>query len=109
MKQPDLRTAILVLVVLMGCEGRRPPVPESSAGATNAFFQTWIGKWDGPEGTYLMLSKEFSPNDDKYLIEIRDLDGSKTFEGVSSPETAFYLLKTATRSRSTLAMANRRG
>jgi len=37
----------------------------------------WLGRWDGVEGTYLQLAKK----GDKYVVEIRDLDGSKTFEG----------------------------
>jgi len=38
----------------------------------------WLGRWIGPEGTYLHLSK----NGDKYVVEIRSLDGLKTYEGV---------------------------
>jgi heat shock protein HslJ len=37
----------------------------------------WLGRWEGVEGTYLRLAKK----GDKYVVEIRDLDGSKTFEG----------------------------
>jgi hypothetical protein len=90
---------MLALVVLMaGCEGREPSLPQSSASAatgsssasTNALFQTWLGKWDGPEGTYLILSRASSANDDKYLVEIRDLDGSKTFEAVSSGDRILF-------------------
>jgi hypothetical protein len=91
LKQAGLRIGILALVVLMaGCEGRKPSVPAFSADATNSFFQTWLGKWDGPEGTYLILSRAPSTNYDKYLVEIRDLDGSKTFEGVSSGDRILF-------------------
>jgi len=38
---------------------------------------SWLGRWEGPEGTYLRLAK----NGDKYVVEIQDLDGPKTFEG----------------------------
>jgi hypothetical protein len=37
----------------------------------------WLGRWDGPEGTFLQLSK----SGDHYAVEIQDLDGPKTFEG----------------------------
>jgi hypothetical protein len=37
----------------------------------------WLGKWVGPEGTYVVLSK----NGDKYGVEIHSLDGSATYEG----------------------------
>jgi hypothetical protein len=37
----------------------------------------WLGRWDGPEGTFLQISK----SGDHYAVEIQDLDGPKTFEG----------------------------
>jgi hypothetical protein len=49
------------------------PLSVSSTEATDR----WLGRWDGVEGTYLRLAK----NGDKYAVEIRDLDGPKTFEG----------------------------
>jgi copper homeostasis protein (lipoprotein) len=39
--------------------------------------QSWMGKWIGPEGTYLILSKSKSG----YLVKIRSLDGMQTFKG----------------------------
>lgn len=36
-----------------------------------------LGKWDGPEGTYLNLSQSA----DKFIIEIQDLDTRHTYEG----------------------------
>lgn len=38
-----------------------------------------IGKWQGPEGTYLNINKK----DDKYSVEIANLDGPRTFEGIA--------------------------
>lgn len=38
-----------------------------------------VGKWQGPEGTYLNVSKK----DDKYSVEIANLDGPRTFEGAA--------------------------
>ena len=95
LKKIDLRIDILSLVVLMaGCQGREAPSVGAATGlpstAKGVLFQTWIGKWDGPEGTYLMLSRASSAKNDKYLIEIRDLDGSKTFEGVPSGDRILF-------------------
>ena len=79
---------ILMTVVMAGCEDRNQPTGPSSAatnpspkpplapaGATNP--NDLLGKWVGPEGTYLLLSK----NADKYVIEIRSLDGLATYGG----------------------------
>lgn len=40
----------------------------------------WLGKWIGPEGTYLVLSKSV----DKYVVEIHSLDGPATYNGISA-------------------------
>ena len=40
----------------------------------------WLGQWNGPEGTYLLLSK----NVDKYVVKIRSLDGLETYEGIAA-------------------------
>ena len=37
------------------------------------------GKWNGPEGTYLNVTKK----GEKFEIEIKNLDGSKTYEGTA--------------------------
>jgi hypothetical protein len=39
----------------------------------------WLGKWIGPEGTYLLLSS----NGDKYVVKIQSLDGPVTYQGVA--------------------------
>jgi hypothetical protein len=39
----------------------------------------WVGKWFGPEGTYLVLSK----TGEKYVVEINSLDGPATYEETS--------------------------
>ena len=80
---------LLMTVVTTGCEDRNQPAGSSSVtsnspakstaapvGATNVTDQ-WLGKWIGPEGTYLVLSR----NADKYTIEIHSLDGPATYEG----------------------------
>lgn len=35
----------------------------------------WIGRWNGPEGSYLSISRQ----GDSYTLEIADLDGARTF------------------------------
>lgn len=41
----------------------------------------WMGKWMGPEGTYMDLSRR----DDGYAVVIANLDGPITFEGSTTP------------------------
>jgi len=58
----------------------------SSAGPTvtpnepDSPTDLWLGHWNGPEGTYLLLAK----NGDKYVVKIRSLDGLDTYEGVAA-------------------------
>jgi hypothetical protein len=41
----------------------------------------WLGKWIGPEGTYLQLSKSA----DHYTVLIQSLDGRNAYQGNSTP------------------------
>lgn len=46
-------------------------------------YLSWSGKWTGVEGTYLNIVS--SPRSfQSYNIEIRDLDGSKFYDGTAS-------------------------
>ena len=42
----------------------------------------WLGKWTGPEGTALMLSKDVKKG--RYLVSIQSLDSLKTY--IARPE-----------------------
>lgn len=39
----------------------------------------WLGKWNGPEGTYLQLDG----GDGQYEVTIQNLDGPATFQGTA--------------------------
>jgi hypothetical protein len=84
---------ILTTVVIAGCQDRnRQPAPSSAGTVTqspnpattpsvaNNVGDQWLGKWIGPEGTYLVLTK----NGAKYVIETHSLDGPATYEGTSA-------------------------
>ncbi|MET0985216.1 MAG: hypothetical protein ABW034_07405, partial [Steroidobacteraceae bacterium] len=44
---------------------------------TQKAVDTWLGRWNGPEGTYLVLAKE----NERYDVTIHDLDAPRTFAG----------------------------
>jgi hypothetical protein len=65
--------------------GPSPTVPVSSpttGPAASAIHVTdkWLGQWNGPEGTYLLLSK----SGHQYAVKIQSLDGPATYEGVAA-------------------------
>lgn len=50
-----------------------------STAVTPLITDTWIGKWNGPEGTFL----DISGNNGNYDIIIQDLDGPKQYQGIN--------------------------
>ena len=81
------RLSVLALtVVSVGCQGEKlahestasPSVVDKTT-AFNPVVDQWLGRWNGPEGTYLVLSK----NAEKYSVKINSLDGPATYEGVA--------------------------
>ena len=97
MSKTDLRITVIAIMVLMtACQDRNqspagpsPTVPVSSAptspttapaASANNVTDRWLGQWNGPEGTYLLLSK----SDDQYVVKIQSLDGPATYEGVAA-------------------------
>ena len=48
-----------------------PHVPQPSVEGPDR----WAGRWNGPEGTYLSITKER----DRYTLEIADLDGPRSY------------------------------
>ena len=60
---------------------RQEPVQEREADASGppGPLDDWVGRWDGPEGTYLSISKQR----DRFTLEIADLDGPKTYTALN--------------------------
>jgi len=95
MLMTDSRITVLALAALLAACGNQEQaaveptstVPsdqsvEQAAGAeaVNRSVDGWVGRWPGVEGTYLDIAR----NGDKYEIEIANLDGPKTYEGISA-------------------------
>jgi hypothetical protein len=51
----------------------------SPAAVDNKKADSLVGKWTGPEGTYIDVTK----NGDKFKVELKNLDGSKTYDGTA--------------------------
>ena len=94
-KTKSLISVVTMLVVMAGCQGGNqstaPSVAETSAvptsppktpAAGSRPTDAWLGQWIGPEGTYLLLSR----NGEKYVVKVQSLDGPATYEGVASGE-----------------------
>jgi hypothetical protein len=82
---------LFMTATIVGCESRIQPAnssrgatPSSNSkpapGAPGNVTDQWLGKWIGPEGTFLVLAK----NGAKYAVEIHSLDGPGTYEGTSA-------------------------
>lgn len=82
----------LLSVVLAACDGAgtsttpaaSPPASSAQATSTSAVSttdpgQAWLGRWNGPEGTYLQLD---ATGGDSYDVRIKDLDAERTFKGI---------------------------
>ncbi|MDP2018808.1 hypothetical protein [Hydrogenophaga sp.] len=73
--------ATLALFVA-GCKDQSPaPAPVSAASPADASAapatDKWLGKWNGPEGTFLQLAG----GNGQYEVTIQNLDGPRTFQG----------------------------
>ena len=73
-------TALALLAT--GCEDRNAGsahvVAAASSGTTSTpVASKWLGKWNGPEGTFLQLVG----SNGKYEVTIQNLDGPRTFQG----------------------------
>ena len=78
----SLLSCALLVLILNGCEEHKPsPIASSAANSPSeespSNADNLLGKWIGPEGTFLQLAG----GDGKYEIIIQNLDGPRTFQG----------------------------
>jgi hypothetical protein len=67
------RWLLAILVVVYGCTTSDP-----AGTATDA----WVGRWTGPEGTYL----ELAGANGVYEVTIKDLDAARAFTGSAASD-----------------------
>ncbi|WP_341781711.1 hypothetical protein [Ectopseudomonas mendocina] len=65
----NLAVALITAAILAGCSSAPAPDPAQT--------EQWLGRWNGPEGTYLEITG--TPAD--YRLTIADLDGPRRFVG----------------------------
>jgi hypothetical protein len=65
-------------VLAAACSDPDASRPASSSAVTDG----WLGRWNGPEGTFLAIEG----GGGRYELTIRNLDGPRTFTGVADGE-----------------------
>ena len=80
--------ALLVTVAwTAGCEPQNQPLTSSlPPNAAPRKIDGWMGRWNGPEGTYLELSKSGA----RYEIRIKDLDKVQTYDGTAAADSISF-------------------
>ena len=79
------RWPLAMLIVAHGCTTGDP-----AGAATDA----WVGRWIGPEGTYL----ELAGANGAYEVTIKDLDAARTFTGAAAGDRIEFRRDGATES-----------
>ena len=74
--------SLVTALVFVGCTDRdtaSSPSAAAGSGGTGPSPVTaqWLGKWNGPEGTFLQVLGSTG----RYEITIQNLDGPRTFQG----------------------------
>ena len=73
---------VTLTLIFTGCEDHRSGsaqvIAASAPGKISAAeADKWLGKWSGPEGTFLQLAG----GNGKYEVTVQNLDGPRTFQG----------------------------
>jgi len=75
--------SIALLLVIGGCSDREATsVAESRGMPSPAATDRWLGRWIGPEGTFLLLEG----GNGTYEVTIQNLDGPRRFQGAGVGE-----------------------
>jgi hypothetical protein len=91
----------VAILLLAGCQPKselKPSPSETTTIADNgsktsqtkgesAIPETWLGKWNGPEGTFLQVTKSAN----QYQVTIQNLDGPRTFEANPAGERLQFI------------------
>lgn len=92
-----LAAACVLCLGLLACGERSADSPATASPSTEAAppasapppaptTDGWVGKWNGPEGTYL----EILGGQGHYDVTVRNLDGPRTFAGTGKGNTIVF-------------------
>ena len=78
----SLIACVTLALLATGCDdsksGSAQVIAASSPSKASApLADQWLGKWNGPEGTFVQLAG----GNGKYEVTIQNLDGPRTFQG----------------------------
>lgn len=68
-----MKALFLIFLSLLNLTSCKPQSP-----ASDPIANIWLGKWTGPEGTFLILA----PTGSGYNVTIQNLDGPRTFPAI---------------------------
>jgi hypothetical protein len=75
--------AASIVLSIVACNDKNveeiKPTPSAAPASDYSATDKWLGQWNGPEGTFLKLSG----GEGKYEVIIQNLDGPKTYSGIS--------------------------
>jgi hypothetical protein len=74
----SLLASLALALLVAGCnEQDTKQIQDQSLSPSAAVTDSWLGKWTGPEGTFLQLVG----GSGKYEVTIQNLDGPRVFTG----------------------------
>ena len=83
--------ALASCVVIYGCDKKPEPrvnaASDISEASSSIATDQWVGKWNGPEGTFLQINGKSGT----YDIVIKNLDGPANFKGNSTGSEIQFL------------------
>ena len=86
-----LTTMFISGLALQACGGKPEQstknLAQTSAASSSIATDQWIGKWNGPEGTFLQISGHGG----NYDLVIQNLDGPTSFKGNSTGSEIQFL------------------
>lgn len=96
MRFPSALGSLLLTATLVGCNKApapsEPPTPATttalpaSAAATTALPDHWLGRWQGPETTFL----EITGTAGAYRVTVQNLDGPRTFDAMAGANSLSF-------------------
>jgi hypothetical protein len=92
MTDMNVRAILISSIVFMSACGDKTtstsssPTSAASLKVSSPVTDTWLGKWTGPEGTYI----DIAGSDGVYTITIADLDGPKEYQGISKENQIIF-------------------